>query len=218
MIFLAVFCFTATYAQTEKGKMMVGGSLGISMYKSDDGMYKLNTFGFDINPKFGYFVKKNFVMGANLSFSYDKRSFVYNNTGTYQFKSTTDNFTIVMGGGIFSRYYVPITDKFMFFANADLNYFYETTESKYTTTDTTFVFTDPNPQHTHGHNVSFSVSPGLVYFVTPKFGIEAKYGSLGVKYSTYKNITLPDAKKSSNFGANLNLSLSSFNFGLSYYF
>jgi hypothetical protein len=172
-----------------------------------------------ISPsKIWLFFTKNFVLGAKLHFTYDYKKFRNDETtGSVPLFDTQIN-SVGFGGGIFARYYVKITDKFMFFATADINYLYGMKSEIYRATDSAWAANNPGIQHTFSNNVSVALSPGLVYFVTPKLGVETSFGSIYYSFSDTRNVSIPDYKpyRTQSFG--INLSGSTFYFGLSYYF
>ena len=63
-------------------------------------------------------------------------------------------------------------------------------------------------------SVGLELTPGLVYFITPKFGIEGTLGSLAYEYRGIKLKGYPEAFKNYN----VNLNLSNYYLGLNYYF
>ena len=126
--------------------------------------------------------------------------------------------SVGFGGGIFARYYVKITDKFMFFANADINYLYGMKSEIYRAADSAWAANNPGIQHTYSNNVSVAISPGLVYFVTPKLGVETSFGSVYYSFSDVRNVSLPDYKPNRTQSFGINLNGSTFYFGLNYYF
>jgi hypothetical protein len=54
LVTIAVLMVAAVNAQTEKGKMLLGGDLNASGNKFNDGRYKWYTLGVSLHPKYGY--------------------------------------------------------------------------------------------------------------------------------------------------------------------
>jgi len=83
-IFLAtaLFATISSFAQTEKGDWLVGGTVGFRTNK--------NNSSINISPNAGYFFANNFAAGANVQIDFSK-------VGDYK---TTD-----LGLGPFARYY-----------------------------------------------------------------------------------------------------------------
>ena len=221
-ILFAVFLMQTAYSQTEKGKMFIGGQLSLTRNTNSvlDSLISIdnNTGGFSISPDFGYFIKDNLAIGATLSFETSDQTQNYND---YQFSSSTKTInkynTTSYGVGLFARQYYNITGNFKFYLNGGINYEYQTTM-------TSTKFTNPYPnnypynQENHINNYSINITPGLVYFISPKIGIQTTFGSLNYCYSTSKilNVKYDNHGNTSNYGFNLNLS--SFALGLNYYF
>ena len=92
-----LFVFTGSFAQTEKGKYLVGGSADISM--SFQG--KNNNFNLSLSPQFGAFVVRGLVIGGRYSFIISGSKTFDNNKKEYV--STT---TFSSGIGPLVRYYI----------------------------------------------------------------------------------------------------------------
>lgn len=66
LLILFILLFTGNhvaFAQTEQQSVLLGGNIGVSYAKQA----KQYNFSIDINPKFGYFIVKNLMLGAELS-------------------------------------------------------------------------------------------------------------------------------------------------------
>jgi len=222
LVLLTVCAIRVSYSQTEKGKMFIGGQVSLSgssqshidtSYKSEN-----NTVGFSIAPNYGYFIKDNFAIGATINFgvSNSTQNTSYTSPITYTNKSNTLSYGI----GGFANYYVNITDNFKFYFNGGVNYLYSTQNTKHSNNDPYYFYSPRNPenQEIQTNAISFSIAPGLVYFVTPKLGIQTTFGNINYNYSSSKNKSLlhDNHTNISSYGANLNPS--TFSLGLNYYF
>ena len=58
----------AANAQTEQGKIMVGGQVGFQTSKVKDTDFKNNSFS--INPTVGYFVSDNLAIGTGIGYNW----------------------------------------------------------------------------------------------------------------------------------------------------
>jgi hypothetical protein len=194
------------YAQTEKGKKMIGGQFNFSGYNSNNQFDSLNrksnTFSTQIKPSFGYFVKDNFAIGAIVNVSLSSRTDKTGAAITDKIKSAD------YGVGGFVRSYKKISDNFFFFGNASLVYTYGVTNGDYVTYS----------QKAVSNNINFTVSPGLVYFPTSRLGIECSFGNVHFRqdFSKNKSTAQPNHISSSDYG--ISLSPSSFYLGMNYYF
>jgi len=214
--FLLVIAFCAIklgYSQTEQGKMFIGGQvsfLGNSQSQLDN-QFKLNIHSnsFTLTPTFGYFIKDHLAIGVNVTYSYLNLNQTDGNlidaNLSYNYKSTT----IGYGIGGFVRYYSDITDKFKFFLHGGFSYL--NTEQK--STSSTSVNRDFITNST-----TFSIAPGLVYFVTPKFGIQTTFGNLFYSINKAKTKDSPYDNHDNSNPYGLNLNPATFSLGLCYYF
>lgn len=212
------------YSQTEKGKMFVGGQISLSGNTNSNldtlSKYDYNYVNFTFAPNFGYFIMDNFAIGANINLGVSNSKNDYNYTNQTPSLTTNKSTTLSYGVGGFTRYYINITDNFKFFFNGGINYLHQTQKTTNSNNDPNYIYSTSNPatQEHQINNISFAISPGIVYFVTPKLGIQAAFGNINYSYSSSKNTSLSydNHNNSNNYGINLNLS--TFNLGMNYYF
>jgi len=161
---LAVCAFTFSNAQetetTEsngvaKGDMMISGAFGFNSESNGDA--KENSF--EIAPRFSYFVSDNIAVGAKIGFMSEKGD---NAAGVENLDAQT------LSLGAFGRYYMTPASKFSVFA--ELGFDYNSTDDKL------------GDVKMDGFDVA--VAPGVSYFVSDAFAIEASWGVLG--YETEK--------------------------------
>ena len=184
---LAVFAFTFANAQEEetkgnggfsKGDVFVSGSFGIASDKA----YDLNSFdfvestGFSIMPKVGFFVTENIAVGGKLGFA--------------SMKAEVDGFDIEetseLSLGAFGRYYFTPASQFSVFAELGLDY---------NTVDYKLADLQKNG---FGANLGL----GLSYFVSSNFALEANVGVLGFNSEKFD---VDGAETESSFGLGANL-------------
>lgn len=143
---MAVLCATATYAQTEKGNMLVGANLGHIGGVFQSGA---NTFNLNLTPKLGWFIKDDIAIGGEV------------NLGL----STGDGMTnFNYGVGAFGRYYikdkkVEVSKRSRWFLEANAGFNGVNTKR------------GDISSNTNGLGIGFG--PGLAYFITPNVGLEA---------------------------------------------
>jgi len=190
---LAVCAFTFSNAQetetTEsngvaKGDMMISGAFGFNSTSTADA--KENSF--EIAPRFSYFVSDNIAVGAKIGFMSESGD---DATGT----ENLDRQTLSLGA--FGRYYMSPASKFSVFA--ELGFDYNSTDDKL------------SEVKLDGFDVA--VGPGVSYFLSDSFAIEASWGAL--KYETEKG-DWTDAESTDTFG--LGLDMRDLTFGLAYKF
>jgi hypothetical protein len=224
LTFIAIVTITNCYSQTEKGKKIIGGQFNLSSYNySDlDTLFKFdrNYLEFQIVPSFGYFIKDNFAIGVNLNFGFSNSTEKNANSYNTLTETTAKANSISYGGGGFARYYKKIADKFFFYANGEVAYTYKVQKSDYSTSNPNYVYppTSPAHQEVQYNTISVEINPGLVYFATPKLGIQTSFGDIFYNNSTSKNISLlhDNHNNSHNYGISLNMR--TFYLGINYYF
>jgi outer membrane protein len=190
---LAVCAFTFSNAQetetTEgtvgfaKGDMFVSGSVGFGTTSTGDA----KGTSFEIAPRAAFFVSDNIAVGAKIGFASMKAD-----NGSVD---TDDMQTLSLGA--FGRYYVTPASKFSLFAELGFNYNSnddKLADWKYNTIDV-------------------AVGPGVSYFLSDAFAVEAGWGALG--FETNDNGG-DGADASTSFG--LNLDMEDLTFGLLYKF
>ena len=192
----AVLSLTFVNAQEEKGTgtgfskgdVFITGAVGFGT--SSTGDFKAN--GFTLSPSVGSFVNENIALGARLGF----------NSSTEDDTVTEDKST-VFSAGVFGRYYFTPSAQFSVFAELGAEINNTKFESK----------TGSVTSEVKSNGFGLAFAPGVNYFISDKFSIEATWGVLG--YSTDK----PDfdgAESTDNFSFGLNMT--SLNFGLNYKF
>lgn len=181
---LAVMTFGFANAQEgngnggfSKGSMFVSGAFSIESSKTGES----KTSGFEIEPKFGYFVTENIAIGGKLGYASSKAEAA----GV----DTEDNTALTIGA--FGRYYFTPASQFSLFGQAGLDY--SSVENKLT--------------DAKGNQIGINVGLGLSYFVSSDWAIEATWAGLG--YTTNDNGG-DGADKTNTFGLDADLRAISF--------
>jgi opacity protein-like surface antigen len=181
---LAVMTFGFANAQEgngnggfSKGSMFVSGAFSIESSKTGES----KTSGFEIEPKFGYFVTENIAIGGKLGYASSKAEAA----GV----DTEDNTALTIGA--FGRYYFTPASQFSLFGQAGLDY--SSVENKLT--------------DAKGNEIGINVGLGLSYFVSNDWAIEATWAGLG--YTTNDNGG-DGADKTNTFGLDADLRAISF--------
>lgn len=230
LILLATCALNSTFAQTEKGKMLLGGQLSFSGNNQSSSLVNekydsdIKTSSFSLEPSFGYFVKDNLAIGVDLGFG----STTTNSESSSQLTSYNDVYNMLIdtkevtksyGVGVFARQYLKMSNKFMFYVNGGVGYSVYNTDVESTYTDTGDNPYNDNEYKMKAKVISIDIQPGIIYFPTPKLGFHATIGSLYYqsRKRTDNNIEEVEAEyKQNNYGINLNLA--SLQFGASYHF
>lgn len=191
---VSVIGLTAS-AQTEKGKIVLGGGVFYSHTKDDPAYSSVNAFR--ISPNAGYFVADNLAVG--LGVGYFNAKYVQDiNVGSdagYKYIQKERHISIAP----FVRYYKSVNDQFKFFGNLAVPFDFG--KNKYSPTNNVGNFSTVK-----NHSVGIAFSPGFAYFPTPKLGIEFSvvgltYDDVSVKYGNTENTDYHG--KRFNVGANL---------------
>lgn len=204
----AIFAFGFANAQDKKestgegfsaGNVMLSGSAGFSSTTRGD--VKNNTFNF--SPRVGFFVTNNIAVGIALGVEGTKTE---DFDGPTFVEQTRTDFSI----GAFGRYYFTPASKFSVFAELGFN----VVSGKVDTDETLGGTTISYESKVNGFN--FGLAPGLSYFISDSWALEAKWGMLSY------NTTEPDAPagftSESTDTFNLGLDLDDLMLGLVYKF
>src|SRR5690554_4795176 len=144
---LSLFAVKESQAQIQEGNFMVGANLA----DFDLGFQNNNTqFSMSINPKIGYFIQDNVVLGGQFKLGID---------------AAKNTFGINYGIGAFGRYYIGdpravVLRHARFFLEADAGI-----------AGTNHKVTGIPAASTNG--LGLGVGPGVAYFITPNIGLEA---------------------------------------------
>ncbi len=200
-----LFCLTAS-AQNGKGKWLVGGNIESSSRNSTLSNpavdYKSNQM--ILGPKVGYFLSDRWALGLAPSFSST------HNRGSSDVTKAKGYSTAP-----FVRYYQPVGEKLAIFGELS-GISYQSGWHKRTAPDGNLI---QNYDY-RTYNLGVFVRPGIVWFVTPKIGLETSIGSLGYGYYNGKNtVEMPEGtRKTTEEGFSGGLSLSyNFNLGILFY-
>lgn len=153
-VFTALAISFAANAQTEKGKVLLGGSLGYS-YDHANGT-DVNNQQFNITPNIGYFIANDIAIGTRVGYSYAE--------------SENSSFTSKTGAFIaapFARKYAG-SQTFKFFGELSVPMSWGSSKVN-----------DTKIASTSSYGVQ--LSPGVVFFPRSNFGIEL--GVRGLYYS-----------------------------------
>lgn len=178
-----------TYAQDDanhggfrEGDKFASGSIGYSTVSS---ISNLKTKSFNVTPRVGYFINDFVALGVSLGYSFEKAE----NEDTHNVTMRNESMT----GGVFGRYYLLPGNDFSFFG--ELGVGFGTIKNKI------------NNRRFNGVNASFT--PGLSYFVSEHFALEASFGLINYD-SVKQNTDSADSQKSFKVGVdleNINLAL-----------
>lgn len=209
-VIAALFAVSAVNAQTSKGTILVGGSLGFSSGNSSTTTgntevkdYKRSSF--NILASGGYFVADNTSVGLNIGFSSSKNiNYGLNNSKT---TSTYSPMTV----GLFAQRYFMFQPQFGLTGsfNALMDFGTSKTESVAANITTT--------TKSGQSNLNFGFNGGAIWFPTQHIGISANVGILNYYIKTTKSKDInPEVKKKTS-GFDFGLSSSTINLGFNYF-
>ena len=179
LMILALAMFS--YANAQKGTVLVSGNVGYSSQKSgNSGGQDYDSFNF--SPKVGYQYNDNWTIGVESSINNSKTT-----------STMGDNKSNGFSVGSFIRYSKPINEIFSFYS--DLGIGYHNADQSYTTGGFN---SSTNTNKADGFYVG--VTPALFLNIKKGFGLNFNIGGLG--YNTLKNTT-SNGSDSKNFNFSL---------------
>lgn len=212
----------AAQAQTEAGKLLVSGQ--VNYYNSEGESTSANPsgsvanvqqdskqFSFNFAPQVGFFVADNLALGIRGSVGSGKTIETRNDNGspsTYHRNDRTKGVTI----GPFVRYYKMLGEKIAFYGQLAGGY------QRQTQNNSSYYSGISNEEYYSSEAKSTgsfaTLSPGFIFFPTPKLGLELTVG--GLSYTTSESESTFQSNQS--YQTNYEGSSSSFgaNFGLQY--
>jgi len=199
MAALCAIAFTSN-AQTEKGKNLLSGSVGFSSNKSDyNGLANSTDLkSFNIQPQFGHFIARNFVVGLNIGYGQSKSEYKYYTNQSSADKNNSFN------AGPFARYYVDIVEKFKLFGQFNAAVGFGKTEQLYSN------IADSSPNRSYKYtSFSASINPGLAFFPSKRWEIGFYFPLVSYNKQKFKD-QIP-ANVYPNSYESFNLGFSSFN-------
>ncbi|WP_428230250.1 outer membrane beta-barrel protein [Flavobacterium sp.] len=186
LLILALAMFS--FANAQKGTILVGGNIGFSSEKSEYqfGEAKTNTFSF--SPKVGYQFNDNWTVGGEFTVASSN-----DDNGTREIKD--NNFKI----GAFVRYSVPLSQTFSIFA--DMGAGFQNAKSK--------VYGPGNAySKSKADGMYVGVTPALFINMKKGFGLNFSIGGLGYETLSYDNNGADYSKFYFNFGQTFNIGVS----------
>ncbi|MEM8509195.1 MAG: outer membrane beta-barrel protein [Bacteroidota bacterium] len=199
----------------EKGTWNVTGNVSLrsnSIDNEGESFSNANDFNsFSFNPLVGYALSNNFVVGLGLGYSRGVNEDANTDVDgvTTEFESETTTYSIFP----YARKFFSVSPNFAFFLQGEARYNTISNES-----DRTFGDTVTNSS-SEGDSWFFGIRPGVTYFVSKRFALEANLGTLGYTTSDTENSNSSGATTESDVSQfAFELNASNLLFGLSYYF
>lgn len=202
------FCI-GSYAQTGKGKIILGGSVGFNSNKVNSQATQKAT-SFNLGPSIGFFTSENIAIGIDLAYDYQKRN-------PYSQTVTIDNTDYISGASgnksesirvsPFLRAYLDLHEKVKLFGQ--LNAGIQFGRGR-------IIDVIPTPDQKNKTTTYLaSLEPGIAFFPNKKIAIELKVPLVNYfnQKTKYDNSTAEDLTYSNlTVGSNLNSPVLGINF------
>jgi hypothetical protein len=227
-LLLALLGGTATAAQAQSaiaaGTIALGGSIGYSSSTAKTSASAANTTiseetkrsQFSLSPSVGFFLADNLAIGLNFSYqAYSNAGSAYRTTSPGTNRAELDPATVIRVGP-YVQYYKMLSDQFGVLGTLSGGY-QSTKDSQYSGNGNSAVV-----QELKASGLYAGLTPGVIFFPIPKFGISAavgglSYNRLNYDYPTNAGTTPNNFEDTSNeFG--LKFGLDQLQFGGTYYF
>ncbi|MEJ7645798.1 MAG: outer membrane beta-barrel protein [Chryseolinea sp.] len=180
VITLLTLATLSVAAQTTKGTISFGGSLGFSSTREEDDSEDQRRSTFQFSPSVGFFVMDKLMIGAALGTSATKTD---DGIGD-------DDVSRSFSFGPFARYYIfTSNEKFAFFAEAGTSFGGYRNEPD-------------GGNETKGGFVNVYASPGFSFFPTPHWGIDLQFTALSFTGIDPNKDVDNDRYSTFNFGLN----------------
>ena len=191
------FVLSFANAQITKGSLWLGGNIGFSSSKNNNGQNSKENI-YSISPSIGTAVKQNTIVGLQANFTSDH----YENSAIDQKSSNS-------GAGVFLRQYWQIVNRFYAFGHFTAGY----SSNNQTNESQNYKY------EVNGWSVGLGASPGVSFSVNKWFQLEAGFSNLFYLNYSQKNTKTTSTTSQSSVdshvvSAGINLeNASSFNLG-----
>ncbi|MBB5643841.1 outer membrane beta-barrel protein [Pedobacter cryoconitis] len=194
---LSAFALAAN-AQTEKGKIIVGGAIGYSNSKSNNDAMENKQNSLTLLPSIGYFVKDNLALGVGIGYSRLTEKSSEKTQYVLSQKNTTDYFMV----SPFIRHYINISDQFKFFGQFSVPMKWGNLESATGTTSPAVSVAPASNSKTT--SIGVSIEPGFAYFPTKRIGIQLSLDGLSYAWNKTENKNSHHVNKTNAFNLGTN--------------
>ena len=177
-----------SFANAQKGTVLVGGNIGFTSEKIDRPIAELKTNSFEFSPKAGYQFRDNWTAGAEFSIQSSKT-----NNGGAEGKFNA------FKAGAFVRYTFPLNETFSVFA--DLGAGFQNQKIKN--------YEDGSLVSTYkGKGLYSGIAPALFINMKRGFGLNFSIGGLVYETISSDNQDVDYKKFNFNFGQTFNIGIS----------
>jgi hypothetical protein len=178
---------TFSFANAQKGTILVGGNIGYSSQTADNDLVKRKSDLFSFSPKIGYQFNDNWTIGGEFAVSSSKET---NGESVGKYKE--------FKYGAFVRYSVPLSPTFSVFA--DLGAGFQNQQTK--------TYDGAIAKKYKADGIYVGITPALFINMKKGFGLNFSIGGLGYETFDYE-INGTDVRKFYfNFGKTVNIGIS----------
>lgn len=210
----AIALFGLSNAQIAKGTAYLSGQ--VTYAQEEDNNFDTKVENFRIVPTAGYFVGTNLAVGLGVGYKSDKGT--KTNTQTFGNTTVVTEITETKPAFVvapFVRKYWTLSDKLYIFGQLQvpLEFGKEKMNANSNINDADPLLTAALNRENNYTNIGVNIKPGLDYFITKNWSIEATIGEFG--YNTYKR-DIDGATRADDY--KFGISLTSVTFGVKYVF
>ncbi|WP_343685986.1 outer membrane beta-barrel protein [Chryseobacterium gleum] len=210
----AVALFGLSNAQIAKGTSYLSGQVGYYHNESNKFETQIKDDVIKILPTAGYFVNNNLAVGLGIGYKSAVTKYYVSGAviaNPYEIKYTDNAFVVAP----FVRKYWTLSDKLFLFGQLQvpLEFGQEKLDFNSKGNGGDPILSAPFTEKNNYTNIGVNIKPGLDYFLTKNWSIEATIGEFG--YNTYKK-DMEGAKRTNDYKFGINLA--SVTFGVKYVF
>lgn len=226
LILTSCFQTAPILAQVQKGTVFVGGS---SNLQSNSSSTEFNAISisensgtqFNLLPQASYYISNNWALGLGFRYRYNYSFSVSNGPqfgGYYNQERIDNNFGI----SLMARYNRQLSKRFAFFVQGVV------TEGLWGKGKNIIenmnggignkTITEIEYQFGKHLDLNIDVRPGISYFITPRFGLEATFASVYFSAFSAKSSSVGGTLKSSGYNMGYNLFPNGFSMAANFYF
>ncbi|MEN2399666.1 outer membrane beta-barrel protein [Flavobacterium sp. MC2016-06] len=176
-----------SFANAQKGSILVGGNIGYSSTNTDYQFSETKVSEFSFSPKVGYQFTDNWTVGGEFTVASSK-----NDQGATEYK------TNAFKAGAFLRYAVPLNPTFAAYADLGLGFQNQTDKT----------YTGNNYAKAKADGMYIGVTPALFINMKKGFGLNFSIGGLGYETLSYDNNGRDVNSFYFNFGQTFNIGVS----------
>ena len=200
-IFIILALAMVSFANAQKGTILLAGSVGVDGTKNTVGTTENKTTTFNFSPKVGYQFTDNWTLGIEASIEGSKGETSTVNGGGILVTSTTKNTGMKVGP--FVRYTKPLSEMFSAYVDMGIGF-----NSGKTTVESPVPPFGTVTTTQKGNGVYVGVTPAIFINVKKNFGLNFSIGGLGYETFNLSNNQGDNNRFYVNFGQTVNIGIS----------